>query len=194
MKQLSFGIKNNSGRNNTGRITVNGIGGGNKIKYNLIDFHRRTDMAQVVAIYKDSNRTTNIGLIRYLKDNFVSQILLAKGVQVNDIINNGGNLGSSVKISQLPLSTIISNIELIPNKGAVLARAASTSATIISKSDTHVKIKIKKKYFDILGDCIVTVGVMSSNITTNNYKAGQNRWANIRPRVKNYAKNPRDRK
>lgn len=193
MKKLIHGIKNNSGRNNLGKITVKGIGSGNKVKYIIIDYHRRTDMAIVLNVIKDSNRNTRVGTIMYLKDKMVSNILLAESVKKGDIINSNNSVGSTIEIEKLPTNTIISNIEMKPLQGSTVARTSLTKAKIVSKNLEYVKVKIKKRLINVPKECLVTIGEMSETVRKPKLTSGSIRRMNKRPKVKRKAKNSIDR-
>lgn len=196
MKILKHGIKNNSGRNNTGQITVNHIGGGDKVNYIVVDFYRKQDMALVEKIIADPNRSALIALVRYFDTDEISYILAAQGLEVGMVINASNNIGSTATIGDLEYGTIISNIELEPGKGAVLLRSGGSYGEIVGEGRWTMKVKIKKRIIDVDKECFVTVGRMSCNTFDKPARltSGRNRRYNIRPRVKNYAKNPRDRK
>lgn len=175
MKRLTIGIKNNSGRNNTGKITVHHIGSGNKLLYRIIDNYRRTDIAIVEQVIYDRNSTTKLALIRYLKDNMLSLIKANHTVEKSHIINNLNTPASNCAIGLLPINSIISNIETNISKGAKLVKSALSVATIVSKSDTYVTIKINKRLIQVPNSCIVTVGQLAANSLISNHKAGNNR-------------------
>ena len=199
-KSLTETIKKTSGRNNQGRITVRHRGGGVKRKYRLIDFKRRKDdiTAMVSSIEYDPNRSANIALITY-KDGEKAYIIAPKGLKVGDIVESGANadikVGNALPIMNIPVGTVIHNIELKPGKGAALARSAGTSAQILGREDKYVMIRLSSgETRKILGTCRATVG----SVGNEDYslvkigKAGRTRHMGIRPTVRGSVMNPND--
>ena len=199
-KSLTETIKKTSSRNNQGRITVRHRGGGVKRKYRLIDFKRRKDdiTAMVSSIEYDPNRSANIALITY-KDGEKAYIIAPKGLKVGDIVESGANadikVGNALPIMNIPVGTVIHNIELKPGKGAALARSAGTSAQILGREDKYVMIRLSSgETRKILGTCRATVG----SVGNEDYslvkigKAGRTRHMGIRPTVRGSVMNPND--
>ena len=199
-KSLTTPIKKNDGRNNQGRITVRHRGGGVKRKYRLIDFKRIKDgiTAMVSAIEYDPNRSANIALITY-KDGEKAYIIAPKGLKVGDIVESGANAdikpGNALPIMNIPVGTVIHNIELKPGKGASLARSAGTSAQILGREDKHVLVRLSSgETRKILGTCRATVGAVGNEdySLVKVGKAGRTRHMGIRPTVRGSVMNPND--
>jgi len=199
-KSLTVTKSKTNGRNNQGKITVRHRGGGVKRKYRLIDFKRIKDdiPAKVSSIEYDPNRSANIALITY-KDGVKSYILAPKGLKVGDIIESGANadirVGNTLPIANIPVGTVIHNIELKPGKGGQLARSAGNSAQILGREGKYVLIRLASgETRKILGTCRATVGVVG-NEDYNLVKigtAGRKRHMGIRPTVRGSVMNPND--
>ena len=199
-KSLVVTKKKTNGRNNQGKITVRHRGGGVKRKYRLIDFKRVKDgiTAMVSSIEYDPNRSANIALITY-KDGEKSYILAPKGLKVGDIVESGENadikVGNTLPIKNIPVGTVIHNIELRPGKGGQLARSAGTSAQILSREDKYVLIRLSSgETRKILGTCRATIGVVGNEdySLVKVGKAGRTRHMGIRPTVRGSVMNPND--
>ena len=199
-KSLTVTLKKNSGRNNQGKITVRHQGGGVKRKYRLIDFKRdKKDITGVVAsIEYDPNRTANIALINYL-DGEKRYIIAPKGLTVGDKIASGENVdikvGNALPVMNIPVGTVIHNIELRPGKGAALARSAGTSAQILGREGKYVMIRLSSgEQRKVLGTCMATVGVVGNEDASlvKLGKAGRKRHMGIRPTVRGSVMNPND--
>ena len=167
-KSLLAPKKTKSGRNAQGKITVRHRGGGEKRKYRLIDFKRIKDgiTARVTAIEYDPNRSSNIALITY-KDGVKSYILAPKGLEVGSIIESGEKVdikvGNAMPIMNIPVGTVIHNIELRPGKGGQLARSAGNSAQILGREGKYVLIRLASgETRKILGTCRATIGVVGN--------------------------------
>ena len=199
-KSLTVTKKKTSGRNNQGKITVRHRGGGVKRKYRLIDFKRRKDgiTALVSAIEYDPNRSANIALLSY-KDGEKAYIIAPKGLKVGDIVESGENadikVGNALPIMNIPVGTVIHNIELRPGKGATLARSAGASAQILGREEKYVLIRLSSgETRRILGTCRATVG----SVGNEDYglvkvgKAGRTRLKGFRPTVRGSVMNPND--
>ena len=199
-KGLLVTKKKTNGRNNQGRITVRHRGGGVKIKYRLIDFKRVKDgiTAIVSSIEYDPNRSSNIALINY-RDGEKAYIIAPKGLKVGDVVESGVNadikIGNALPIMNIPVGTIIHNIELRPGKGGQLARSAGSSAQILGREDKYVLIRLSSgETRKILGTCRATIG----SVGNEDYglvkigKAGRNRYKGIRPTVRGSVMNPND--
>lgn len=199
-KSLVVNKKKTSGRNNLGRITVRHRGGEEKRKYRLIDFKRnKFDITgKVAAIEYDPNRSANIALINY-KDGEKRYIIAPKGLKVGDIIVSGQNVdvkvGNAMPIMNIPVGTVIHNIELKPGKGAQLARSAGSSAQILGREEKYVLIRLRSgETRKILGTCIATIGEVGNTdfALVNLGKAGRTRHMGIRPTVRGSVMNPND--
>ena len=199
-KSLTVTKKKTNGRNNQGKITVRHRGGGVKRKYRIIDFKRRKDgvTAAVTAIEYDPNRSANIALLTY-KDGEKAYIIAPKGLKVGDIVESGENVdikvGNALPIMNIPVGTVIHNIELKPGKGASLARSAGTSAQILGREDKYVLVRLSSgETRKILGTCRATVGVVGNEDygLVKVGKSGRNRHKGFRPTVRGSVMNPND--
>ena len=199
-KSLVAPKKKNSGRNNQGKITTRHHGGGVKQKYRLIDFKRRKDgiTAMVKAIEYDPNRSANIALISY-KDGTKAYILAPKGLKVGDIVESGAKVdvktGNTMEIMNIPVGTVIHNIELRPGKGGQLARSAGTSAQILGREGNYVLIRLSSgETRMILGTCRATIGTIGNEdySLVKIGKAGRKRHMGIKPTVRGSVMNPND--
>ena len=199
-KSLVVTKKKTNGRNNQGKITVRHRGGGVKRKYRLIDFKRTKDgiTAIVNAIDYDPNRSANIALITY-KDGTKSYILAPKGLKVGDVVESGSKVdvktGNTMEIMNIPVGTVIHNIELRPGKGGQLARSAGNSAQILGREGKYVLIRLASgEQRKILGTCRATIGVVGNEDfgLVKIGKAGRTRYKGIRPTVRGSVMNPND--
>ena len=199
-KSLTVTKKKTNGRNNQGKITVRHRGGGVKRKYRLIDFKRRKDgvTALVSAIEYDPNRSANIALITY-KDGEKAYIIAPKGLTVGTVVESGENVdikvGNALPIMNIPVGTVIHNIELKPGKGAALARSAGASAQILGREDKYVLISLSSgETRKILGTCRATIGVVGNEdySLVKIGKAGRTRHKGFRPTVRGSVMNPND--
>ena len=199
-KSLTVTRKKNAGRNNQGKITVRHQGGGVKRKYRIIDFKRdKFDIEGVVAsIEYDPNRTANIALINYL-DGEKRYIIAPKELKVGDRIIAGENVdikvGNALPIMNIPVGTVIHNIELRPGKGASLARSAGSSAQILGREGKYVMIRLASgEQRKILGTCMATIGVVGNEDSSlvKLGKAGRKRHMGVRPTVRGSVMNPND--
>ena len=199
-KSLVVTIKKNGGRNNQGRITVRHKGGGEKRKYRIIDFKRnKRDIPCVVAtIEYDPNRSANIALINY-KDGEKRYIIAPKDLKVGMEIVSGENadikVGNALPIMNIPVGTVIHNIELKPGKGGELARSAGASAQILGREGNYVMVRLSSgEQRKILGTCYATIG----EVGNEDYelvklgKAGRSRHMGIKPTVRGSVMNPND--
>ncbi len=200
LKKLLKGKKKSGGRNNVGRITIRFRGGGNKRKYRIIDFKRRMDdvPAKVVAIEYDPNRTANIARLHYL-NGAKSYILAPEGLKVGDMVESGENVdiqvGNCMPLKNMPVGTIIHNIELRPGKGGQLVRSAGTSAQLLAKEGKYGVVRMPSgELRKILLECRATIGQVgnSDHGNINLGKAGRKRWLGRRPHVRGVAMNPID--
>ena len=199
-KSLTVTLKKNSGRNNQGRITVRHQGGGVKRKYRIIDFKRnKVNVPGTVAtIEYDPNRTANIALINYA-DGEKRYIIAPKGLEVGAVIESGENtdikVGNALPIMNIPVGTMIHNIELRPGKGGELARSAGTSAQILGRENDYVVIRLSSgEQRKVLGTCMATIGVVGNEDSSlvKIGKAGRSRHLGIRPTVRGSVMNPND--
>ena len=199
-KSLVVTKKKSNGRNNQGKITVRHRGGGVKRKYRLVDFKRVKDgiPAMVTAIEYDPNRSANIALISY-KDGTKAYILAPKGLTVGDVVESGVKVdvkvGNTMEIMNIPVGTVIHNIELRPGKGGQLARSAGNSAQILGREGKYVLIRLASgETRKILGTCRATIGVVGNEDygLVKIGKAGRTRHLGIRPTVRGSVMNPND--
>ena len=199
-KSLTVTIKKNSGRNNQGKITVRHQGGGVKRKYRIIDFKRNkvNVPGTVASIEYDPNRTANIALINYA-DGEKRYIIAPKGLEVGAVIEAGENadikVGNALPIMNIPVGTMVHNIELRPGKGGELARSAGASAQILGREANYVMIRLSSgEQRKVLGTCMATVGEVGNEDSSlvKVGKAGRKRLMGIRPTVRGSVMNPND--
>ena len=199
-KSLTATIKRTGGRNSEGHRTARYIGGGHKRRYRLIDFKRnKVDIsAEVKTIEYDPNRTARIALVEYT-DGEKAYIIAPNGLKVGQAIISGSNVapevGNTLPVGNMPLGTVIHNIELQPGKGAQMARSAGAYAQVLAKDGKYVTLKMPSGEMRmVLATCVATVGTVSNadhmNVTLG--KAGRKRWLGVRPRVRGVAMNPVD--
>ncbi len=188
------------GRNNSGKITVRHQGGGNRQKYRIIDFKRNKDgiPAKVKTIEYDPNRSANIALLAYA-DGEKRYIIAPKGLQVGDTLLSGENAdikpGNALVINQIPVGSLIHNIELHPGKGGQLARSAGVSAQILGRVDKYVLVRLGSgEVRKILATCKATIGEVGneSHELVRIGKAGRARHMGLRPEVRGSVMNPND--
>ena len=188
------------GRNNRGVITIRHRGGGHKRLYRMIDFKRQKYGVEgiVAAIEYDPNRNARIALIHYI-DGEKRYILQPKNLNVNDRILSGSgsslNIGNSLPLEEIPLGTSVHNIELIPNKGGQIVRAAGTSAKILAKEGNYITLRLPSKEIRLVRkECFATIGEVSNNdaFLVQSGKAGRTRWLGRRPVVRGSVMNPCD--
>ena len=199
-KSLVVSMNKKSGRNNQGKITVRHHGGGEKRKYRLIDFKRnKYDIPGTVAsIEYDPNRTANIALINY-RDGEKRYILAPKDLKVGMEIVSGENVdikvGNSLPMMNIPVGTVIHNIELRPKKGGELARSAGASAQILGREGAYVMIRLSSgEQRKVLGTCYATIGEVGNadHELVKLGKAGRSRHMGIKPTVRGSVMNPND--
>jgi len=190
----------NKGRNNRGVITIRHRGGGHKRRYRLIDFKRNKYgiSGSVKSIEYNPNRNARISLVCYT-DGEKRYILHSKGLNVGDTILSGSgspmSIGNTLPLSEIPLGTSVHNIELIPNKGVQLVRAAGTSAKILAKEGDYITLRLPSKEIRLLRkECFATIGEISNNdaFLVQSGKAGRTRWLGKRPAVRGSVMNPCD--
>jgi len=192
--------KNTAGRNVQGRRSMRYMGGGNKTMYRIIDFKRdkKNIPATVKSIEYDPNRTAFIALLNYA-DGEKRYIIAPNGLQVGATVTNGDDiapeLGNALMLKNMPLGTVVHNVELQPGQGGKLVRSAGASAQLSNKEEKYAILKMPSgELRKILIKCYATVGVVSNsdhNLESMG-KAGRNRWKGIRPRTRGVAMNPVD--
>ena len=199
-KSLLAKKKKNSGRNSYGRITVRHQGGGNRQKYRIIDFKRRKDdmVANVIGIEYDPNRSANIALIEY-EDGEKAYILAPVGLTDGDKVISGDKAdikpGNCMKIENIPVGTMIHNIELNPGQGGKLVRAAGQEAQLMAKEGKYAHVRLPSGEMRlVLAKCRATIGVIGNSEHENVKigKAGRKRHMGIRPTVRGSVMNPVD--
>ena len=199
-KSLLEDQRKSGGRNAQGKITVRHIGGGNRRKYRIIDFKRAKDgvPATVKSIEYDPNRSANIALLFYA-DGAKTYILAPIGLKVGDVVMSGETAdiksGNALKLKDIPVGTMVHNIEMQPGKGGQIARAAGMSAQIMARDEKYVTIKMpsgEMRY--ILANCKATVGQVGNleHEIIRIGKAGKTRHFGIRPTVRGVVMNPND--
>lgn len=199
-KSLTERKTKNSGRNNTGRITVRHHGGGSKAHYRLIDF-KRDKLAiegEVTRFEYDPNRTAHIALIKY-PDGEWRYILAPKGLKLGDKVSSGEQakiaIGNSLPLKNIPVGTLVHNIELKPGKGAQLTRSAGAVTQLVAKDGNYVTLRLKSgEMRKVLASCQATIGQVGNqehNLISLG-KAGAKRHRGIRPTVRGVAMNPVD--
>jgi large subunit ribosomal protein L2 len=199
-KSLLAPKKKTGGRNNVGKMTARYIGGGHKQRLRIIDFKR--DKFGVPAVVKsieyDPNRTARIALLFYA-DGAKTYIIAPEGLQVGQTVISGESVapevGNAMKLVNIPLGTIVHNIELKPGKGGAIARSAGGYAQVVAREGKYVTVKLPSGEMRmVLGTCMATVGTVSNadhmNVVLG--KAGRNRWLGRRPRTRGVAMNPVD--
>ena len=200
-KALTTSLKKNAGRNNQGKITVRHHGGGNRRKYRVIDFKRNSKdgiPAKVVGIEYDPNRTANIALICYA-DGEKAYILAPEGLKIGDKVISSKDAdikpGNCLPVENIPVGTMIHNIELYPGKGAQLVRSAGVGAQLMAKENGKGMVRLPSgelRYVRL--DCKATIGVVGNSDHSNVQlgKAGRTRHLGIRPTVRGSVMNPCD--
>ena len=192
--------KKNSGRNNQGKITVRHQGGGNRQKYRIIDFKRRKDdiPAKVIGIEYDPNRTANIALLSYA-DGTKSYILAPEGLTDGMTVMSGENaevrVGNSLPLANIPIGTMIHNIELYPGKGGQMVRAAGNAAQLMAKEGKYATLRLPSGEMRlVLLECRATIGILGNgdHSLVKIGKAGRKRHMGIRPTVRGSVMNPND--
>ena len=199
-KSLTVTLKKHAGRNNRGKITVRHHGGGTRPKYRIIDFKRNKDNipGTVKTIEYDPNRSANIALIVYA-DGEKRYIIAPDKLEVGQVIVSGPEadivVGNALPIANIPVGTIIHNVELKPGKGGQLARSAGVSAQILGIEDKYVTVRLASgEVRKILATCRATIGQVGNedHSLVNLGKAGRSRWLGIRPTVRGSVMNPND--
>ncbi|PIB29074.1 50S ribosomal protein L2 [Maribacter sp. 4U21] len=199
-KSLLAPLKKSGGRNSQGKMTMRQKGGGHKRRYRVIDFKRDKQdvVATVKSIQYDPNRTAFIALLEY-SDGEKRYIVAQNGLQVDQKVSSGTKaapeIGNALPLSEIPLGTIISCIELRPGQGAVMARSAGTFAQLMAKDGKFVTVKMPSGETRlILSACMATIGAISNSDhqLLVSGKAGRSRWLGRRPRTRPVAMNPVD--
>ncbi|WP_315152942.1 50S ribosomal protein L2 [Capnocytophaga leadbetteri] len=200
-KSLLVPLKKTGGRNNQGKMTMRYIGGGHKKKYRIVDFKRNKFgvEAKVVSIEYDPNRTAFIALVQYT-DGEKRYIIAPAGLKVDQTIVSGQEnvapeIGNAMPLSQIPLGTVISCIELRPGQGANIARSAGTFAQLMAKDGRYATVKLPSgETRMILLTCLATIGAVSNSDhqLVLSGKAGRSRWLGRRPRTRAVVMNPVD--
>jgi large subunit ribosomal protein L2 len=199
-KSLLAPLKKSGGRNNVGKMTARYMGGGHKRRLRIVDF-KRTKFgvpAVVKAIEYDPNRTARLALLYYV-DGAKAYIIAPEGLQVGQTVISGESVapevGNTMQLANIPLGTIVHNIELKPGKGGAMARSAGSYAQIVAREGKYVTLKLPSGEMRlVLGVCLATVGTVSNSDHMNVVlgKAGRNRWLGRRPRTRGVAMNPVD--
>ncbi len=199
-KSLITSRRKSGGRNNTGKMTMRYIGGGHKKQYRIVDFKREKAgvPATVKTIEYDPNRTANIALVFYA-DGEKRYIIAPQGLKVGDVILSGKGVapevGNALYLGEIPLGTMIHNIELKPGRGAAIARSAGSSAQLAAREGNYAVVKMPSgETRMILTTCMATVGIVSNgeHMLVIAGKAGKSRWEGRRPRVRGVVMNPVD--
>ncbi|MCL4106339.1 UNVERIFIED_CONTAM: hypothetical protein GTU68_003500 [Idotea baltica] len=193
-------MNKSGGRNNSGKMTMRQIGGGHKRRYRVIDFLREKDgvPATVKSIEYDPNRSARIALL-YYADGEKRYIVAPEGLQVGTVLKSGEGaeptVGNCIKLKNIPLGSIIHNIEMNPGKGGIMCRGAGTYAQLLGKEGKYVSLRLPSGETRwVLGECKATMGSVgnSSHMNQRMGKAGRNRWMGRRPRVRPVVMNPVD--
>jgi len=188
------------GRNNHGRVTARHQGGGNKVRYRVIDYKRNKDgiPAKVAHIEYDPNRNARLALLHY-KDGEKRYILMPNRVKVGDVIQSGPGAdirpGNALPLRNIPVGTVVHNVELKPGAGGKMARSAGSSVQLVAKEGKHATLRLPSGEMRMVPlDCRATVGEVGNAEAelVSVGKAGRNRWKNKRPKVRGVAMNPVD--
>lgn len=199
-KSLLKGTGKSGGRNNSGKMTMRYIGGGHKRRYRSIDFKRDKHgvPGKVASVEYDPNRSARIALVVYA-DGEKRYIIAPKGLTVGQTVNSGKGaepeVGNALYLSEIPMGSLIHNIELRPQQGAKMARSAGSYAQLVSREGKYVGVKMPSgEVRMILASCLATIGMVSNsdhNLERSG-KAGKSRWLGRRPRVRGVVMNPVD--
>ncbi len=200
VKELTEGLSKTGGRNNHGRITSRRMGGGHKRRYRFIDFKRdKFDVsATVERLEYDPNRTAFIALVKY-EDGEQSYILAPQRLQVGDTVLSGEKVdikpGNAMPLKNMPVGTVVHNVELNPGRGGQVARSAGCYAQLIGKDAGYAQLRLNSGELRLVrGECMASVGAVSNpdKQNENGAKAGRSRWQGVRPSVRGVAMNPVD--
>lgn len=197
---LTEGLRKSGGRNNTGRITVRFRGGGHKRRYRMIDFKRKKFdvVGTVERLEYDPNRTAFIALISYA-DGEKAYILAPQRLAVGDQVVSGEKVdikpGNALPLKNIPVGSIVHNVELKPGKGGQIARSAGAYVQLVGKDQGYAQLRLSSGEVRMVrGECMATIGAVSNpdNQNINLGKAGRKRWLGFRPHVRGVAMNPVD--
>ena len=200
VKELTEGLRSKGGRNNTGRVTLRFRGGGHKRRYRVVDFKRRKDdmVATVERLEYDPNRTAFIALVKYA-DGELAYILAPQRLKAGDKVVSGERVdvkpGNAMPLRNIPVGTIVHNVEMKPGKGGQLARSAGTYCQLVGRDQGYALLRLSSGEVRMVrAECRATIGAVSNpdqqNIVIG--KAGRNRWLGHRPSVRGVAMNPID--
>ena len=200
LKTMLVGLKNCSGRNNLGRITVRHKGGGHKQKLRKLNLFRNVNSVLIIlSIEYDPKRSANIASAYDTLSKTYQYVIASKNINVGDVIKSGRlaevKNGHALPLSEIPLGSIIHCVSLKKNKRFIISRSAGTFCELLKKDGGNALVKLcSKKYRFIPVDCIATMGSVSNelNFLTTIGKAGRSRWLNKRPKVRGVAMNPVD--
>ncbi len=199
-KSLTVSLKKSGGRNNLGRLTMRSRGGGHKRKYRIIDFKRNKFgvPAKVFSIEYDPNRSARIALLHYI-DGEKRYIIAPNGLKVGDVVNSGDGveikIGNAMKLKDVPLGSLIHNVELKPGKGGQLGRSAGNAIQLTSKEGNYAHLKLPSGEVRMVHlECMATYGTVgnSDHMNISLGKAGRSRWLGIKPKVRGVVMNPVD--
>jgi large subunit ribosomal protein L2 len=199
VKALTEGLNKSGGRNNKGRITTRHIGGGHARRYRLVDFKRRKfETATVERLEYDPNRTAWLALITY-KDGTQSYILAPQRLSKGDSVVAGEKVdvkpGNAMRLKNIPVGSIVHNVEMKPGKGGQIARSAGTYVQIVGRESGYAQIKLSSgEVRKVPQDCMASIGAVSNADHANVKlgKAGRKRWLGVRPTVRGVVMNPVD--
>ncbi len=199
-KSLIIPIKKSGGRNNQGRMTMRFTGGGHKRRYRVIDFKRNNfgQSGEVLSVEYDPNRSAFISLVQY-PDGEKRYIIAPTGIKVGQTVEQGPGvapeIGNALPLREIPLGSLIHNIEMSPGQGAKICRSAGSYAQLLGREDKYATIKLPSgELRKVLSMCLATIGSVSNsehNLLRKG-KAGRSRWLGIRPRTRSTAMNPVD--
>lgn len=199
-KSLTIGLKSKAGRNAQGCLTVRHQGGGHKRLYRIIDFKRNKDgiPAKVIALEYDPNRSANIALVSYA-DGEKAYIIAPNGLKIGDVLEAGNNadikIGNTLCLKDIPIGSLIHNIEMRPGKGGQLVRSAGTVAQLMAKEGNYAQVRLPSGEVRMIHvNCRATIGQVG-NLDYENVnlgKAGRSRWLGKRPEVRGSVMNPPD--
>lgn len=199
-RSLTEGLRGNGGRNNMGRVTARRRGGGHKRRYRIVDFKRNkvNVVATVERLEYDPNRTAFIALIRY-EDGELAYILAPQRLKAGDTVVSGNDVdirpGNALPLQNIPVGTIIHNVEMKPGKGGQIARSAGTYVQLVGKDRGYAQLRLASGELRLVrAECMATIGAVS-NADQQNIKlgkAGRSRWLGKRPSVRGVAMNPID--
>jgi len=200
VKTLTEGLNKSGGRNNKGRITTRHIGGGHARRYRIVDFKRRRfdAVATVERLEYDPNRTAYLALITY-QDGTQSYILAPQRLQKGDVVVSGEKTdvkpGNAMQLKNIPVGTIVHNVEMRPGKGGQIARSAGAYVQIVARDSGYAQIKLSSGEIRLVPqECMATIGAVSNADHANVKlgKAGRKRWLGVRPTVRGVVMNPVD--